>query len=766
MVLEFKTMDDFAAAIWWYILLSLYGLAVAPISFVLFRSFPDYGLLLSRPLGMLLVTYICWILGYTVGYPFSAAGVVVILFALAAVSAMVFWPRRRRILRAYRASLGFLVLGECLALIAFLMLVQARRSEPNLNHTEMGMDLAFFRSLWRGTDIPPVDPWFAGEPINYYYGGYMIFAAVAKLSGLSTGVAYNLAVASVFMLAVSVAFVLGATLTGSRVWGGVTALATAVIGNLAGFVRLIESGKVAFSGWDMRWTYLWKCSRVIYDGPNETINEFPFFAQVWANLHGHMSNIPWVLLFVALVVSLLRSGVYRLPAHVTLGLRWPLLLVLVISLGGLGFVSLFDLPTFSVLYGCAVLILIGQAYSARGLRGHVQDFLFLFSLFAVPFLAYLAYLPFHREFVPPLQYPAMFPFGEEENTLIRFVSHNSGFSEFLAVFGLHISVMLAYLIWLVVDSLPAVGKELMGMVSVVSGVIFLLLVVVSGSVVWALTLCLALLFSGLFVWRGVLSSHRGGIPMAERFALGGVALCLWIWWFCEVFYIKDNYGSQRMNTLFKFHFPTWLILGWALSFLVYRIWRDQRVVRRGLLILPGVLFVLSMSCPFVYFLPTLTGSLDPNQPATLDGQDYLERWFPAAYKMVCFIDENIPGQPVILEASGGAYQYGSPAPECVISSNTGAPTVIGWVNHEQVWRGHAPEVSQRHQDVATIFNTTDIETAKKILVKYNVEYVYVGGQEKKQFRPEGLTKFAQLPEHFSVVPQTGGMLYSVLYEFE
>jgi uncharacterized membrane protein len=129
--------------------------------------------------------------------------------------------------------------------------------------------------------------------------------------------------------------------------------------------------------------------------------------------------------------------------------------------------------------------------------------------------------------------------------------------------------------------------------------------------------------------------------------------------------------------------------------------------------------------------------------------------------MVRFIDENIPGQPVILEASGDAYRYDPPAPDCVISSNTGAPTVMGWVNHEQVWRGHLAEVAQRQQDVAAIYNTTDLETARKLLAKYQVEYIYVGGQERKRFRAEGLAKFTQHPDLFPIVFETGDVLYRV-----
>ena len=40
-------------------------------------------------------------------------------------------------------------------------------------------------------------PWFAGEPINYYYLGYSMAAFAVQLSGIDLSVGYNLALATV-----------------------------------------------------------------------------------------------------------------------------------------------------------------------------------------------------------------------------------------------------------------------------------------------------------------------------------------------------------------------------------------------------------------------------------------------------------------------------------------------------------------------------------------------------------------------------------------
>ena len=48
---------------WWFAVLVL-GWAVFPIGFVLFRQLPDKGYFFSKVLGLLLLGYLSWLLGY------------------------------------------------------------------------------------------------------------------------------------------------------------------------------------------------------------------------------------------------------------------------------------------------------------------------------------------------------------------------------------------------------------------------------------------------------------------------------------------------------------------------------------------------------------------------------------------------------------------------------------------------------------------------------------------------------------------------------
>jgi len=122
--------------------------------------------------------------------------------------------------------------------------------------------------------------------------------------------------------------------------------------------------------------------------------------------------------------------------------------------------------------------------------------------------------------------------------------------------------------------------------------------------------------------------------------------------------------------------------------------------------------------------------------ATLEGRNYLNNQDFCDYDAVKWINENIRGTPVILEAKGQSFQWTS----CV-SFNTGLPTLIGWEGHEQQWRpDELDKIAQRVKDIDIIYNNTDIG----LIRKYDISYIYVGKLEKDKYSLESLNKFNNL----------------------
>ena len=137
----------------------------------------------------------------------------------------------------------------------------------------------------------------------------------------------------------------------------------------------------------------------------------------------------------------------------------------------------------------------------------------------------------------------------------------------------------------------------------------------------------------------------------------------------------------------------------------------------------------------------------------LDGTLYLKDKLPQDYQTINFINKNIKGQIVILEAAGDSYtDYER------ISANTGNPTVLGWLVHEWLWRGSYDVPAPRIEEVKQIYESKDLAQTKVLLKKYNVSYVYIGGLEREKYQALNEAKFENLGQ---VVFISG---YSKLYK--
>ena len=159
--------------------------------------------------------------------------------------------------------------------------------------------------------------------------------------------------------------------------------------------------------------------------------------------------------------------------------------------------------------------------------------------------------------------------------------------------------------------------------------------------------------------------------------------------------------------------------------------------------------------PLLSFMSRMNGT-SPDQ-ATMDGAAYYEKNFSADYQVIEWIKANVKPvmgkMPVVLEAWGGSYHqdFGR------ISTNTGFPTVLGWVFHEVQWRGSGDKavirgqnpddtVVHRQNDIDAIYTSPDLQLTQNLLKKYGVDYVYVGDSERQKYAANaaGLNKFIQV----------------------
>lgn len=188
---------------WWLVLL-LFGAVTWPLLFIAFPGLADRGYGFAKLAGMLITAWVVWVLG-TLRIPaWNRTGIVLVLMALALVSLRIVWLRRDDIWVFIRKRWHLVLAVEALTLLLFLGFVLVRMENPDLWHQSYGgekpMDFAYFNGVLRSTIFPPIDPWFSGGYINYYYFGFVLVGVPTLLTGIMPSIAYNLIVPTLFAL--------------------------------------------------------------------------------------------------------------------------------------------------------------------------------------------------------------------------------------------------------------------------------------------------------------------------------------------------------------------------------------------------------------------------------------------------------------------------------------------------------------------------------------------------------------------------------------
>ena len=188
----------------WLLLIEIISLATLPLAMFLFRPLPDRGVILARILGLLLVSYVTWLLVSAGWIDFSANAFLLGVLAVACLSFLVVVLRGEEIREFLSKHWRLLIKGEVVFLTAFLAFVVVRMANPDLwdawRGGEKPMEFAYLNAVIRSTVLPPFDPWYAGGYLNYYYWGYFGLAGMIRVTGILPEVAFNLAVPLFFAL--------------------------------------------------------------------------------------------------------------------------------------------------------------------------------------------------------------------------------------------------------------------------------------------------------------------------------------------------------------------------------------------------------------------------------------------------------------------------------------------------------------------------------------------------------------------------------------
>ncbi len=675
--------------------LALPGLVLLPQPWM--RRDPALLWAMARVVGLALVALIAAAL--TILSPSLPVGWLALALGLSL--SIPLWPalagQARTLLRALPWPLVLTLVGCVLYGVLF---AYNAKLIPN---AERAVNISFLLHAAQFPAWPPMDPWMAGETLNYYHWAYWQLGLLYRMTPGSIEVWFLAALVLTWARVLEMValltrrLMLGPRPSVHRRWlalftGTTGAVLIVIAGNFDGLAQLLQGRQ------SIDW---WHASRVI---PG-TITEPPWFSALHGDLHPYLLALAPSLTILA-AVALAWPGRRVHPAD------WPGILLVLATLfvihtwnfymllailGGLGLIRIIHRPLvlrrasprWAVYQGGGLILLavlaVGLSFGLRG--GFDQG---------------------HR----PLS-----PVEAEHRSLP------------LAFFLVAGPMILAAAIGLAAVMVRRVKTVLGGGMALV--------VTAGAGAVTALAQPLApviLALLALFRRRSVRSPLLLPALMIVAGALGLLAV--------EFVLVEDYYGLEydRLNTVFKVHFFCWFLLGmggvslagmaggwWGLAALVPglaagMVYTIGAVPSRNAVRAAPPALHLQVQAPEGQALAEAAAwlrSLDRAEPLTLmEGID-LPSWRQNAW---------------------GHYIWAGFA--TILS---GHRAVLVWPLHESGWRpeenfgGRSTarvDVGERWGDVRTYFTTPDGEEAQALLDKYQVDLVVWGPMEQGAY-PEG-----------------------------
>jgi uncharacterized membrane protein len=207
-----------AVGVWWLLMLVI-GWITFPLLFAMLPALPDRGYGASKAAGLMLSAWLAWMGGALRLGAWSQTGIAVCLGMVFLVSMGFAYAHRATLKGFLRDRWLHLLTVEALTFVLFLGFLYVRYRNPDLWHNVFGgekpMDFAYFNGVLRSNVFPPLDPWFSGGYINYYYWGYVLAGTPTKLLGLVPAIAYNLIIPTIFSLVGIGAFTIAYNLVGA-----------------------------------------------------------------------------------------------------------------------------------------------------------------------------------------------------------------------------------------------------------------------------------------------------------------------------------------------------------------------------------------------------------------------------------------------------------------------------------------------------------------------------------------------------------------------
>ncbi len=683
------------------------------------------------------------------------------------------------------SSINQVLLTTLIFLSSFAVGIYFRTLKPEIYGLEKFMDYGFMMSMWRDNSLPAKDMWLAGHSINYYYFGQYLFTLLAKLTNIEPKISYNLSMAASFSITFTLAYSLirdiiiykikenkGSYNFIANFSGLLASLLLCLAGNSHAFfyrpsflghglIKYLQrfgtkTGKISEF-------YFSDSTRFIGHNPDtsdKTIHEFPLYSYVVGDLHAHMINLSFVLLFL---IILFAFYVYLRKAENLLSKR---------SLSystALGFLlAIFSMTNYwdFAIYFVVTFLTITIALLSKGKNNWLSILLFI-----VQTLTY--FIPFLLDFGNPLIKLGLYLIASICSYIIYKYKNDS-----LTISGFYLSLIFVFSHFfslqmnLNMSQMPKTFKLVHNNSSLYQ--LFIL---------WVFHACIGIIYIVYMFWskRNRLKFNLENqnlvqaitnLPADNLFIFILVCCGLGLILVPEIIYLKDIYevNFARANTMFKFTYQSFALLSLGAAYffgeLLFKFMPKKNVA--GLesaeifnnkvnyinkerndwnfkYLLPLLACTLGLIIPFSY-TSSISDWFDSSKDKakrSLDGSRYIANLsveddtgvhhsLKNRLNLIDYLNENEFTSVNILESYGSSYSdYAS------VSAYTGLATVLGWETHEWLWRTTSFKESSYQNLIAPLqheineFYTTDNKSLQiDFLKKYKIKYIVVAELER------------------------------------
>lgn len=670
--------DFFFISKWFWTIFGL-GIISLPIIILIFHKFWDSGYIFSKIFSLMIITYLSLVLGIFKILPFTYKSISLIVLIFLIIEFFIIWKLKKIsfVLSTIKQKYRIFIIQELFFLIILTVWSFIRGFAPNIDGLEKYMDWGFINSSLRSTFFPPQDMWFANSSINYYYFGHLVFALITKISQIPSSITYNLSIATVCGLT----FLSSFSLTSNFI---------ASISSKINFKKIILIGILS--------------SLLLTFGGNL----HPLYKIIKSNLiQNHHLDLSQKAINQS-ISSYWYPDATRFIGHdpdtqdKTIH-EFPIYSFVVSDLHG----HMNDIPFVIFFLSCLLTVFLSKKFR----KNYLWTILFGFVLA-------INYMTNAWDFAIYGLFFAIF--------LMIKNWHDFGINGLIKTFISGGLVIICWYLFSLPFSLNFTPMMEGIMISDGHSPFYQLFILYGGF--WII--CFPFLVHFFFIKQKKISDFF-------VFSLIITATILII--IPELIYIKDIYiyEHRRANTMFKLVYQAFIMYSLSSGFVLYRL--SQMVRSKIFTSIYKIFFIIVFTIQIIYPYFAIKSFYGLKNYYGLDGLNYLENIYPDNFAAIKWINQNIKGQPVMLEAVGDSYTTFNH-----VSIATGLPTVQGWIVHEWLWRGGYDQPAARQQEVSIVYESSNLDEIKQIIKKYNIKYIFIGAKEYEKYPKIDIKKFEKL----------------------